>query len=211
MKKDIESVVCGCCGEKTEVEILASMLIQDRGLDNKPQYQWQLPIIQECPNCHYCHFSIGQPVSEDVKKIVMSQQYQEIMKKSCEDVYDRSVKAAAKLSKSIQDKIYLYLIACWNSEFHDQMKAAKAMRKRVVKLMEGYFLEQQEVGMVLTYIDSQRQLGRFDGALETARSIEQAVEENVQKEDILYQILQFEKRLLNASDSKAHMISEMKL
>lgn len=209
MKKIRENVICGCCGEKTEVEIVQSIFIRDYGLDNKPQFSWQLPMIQECPYCHFCSEDISRSATEDIKNKVMLRKYQSAMKDTCSDEYDRKVRAAAELSDDVEDKIYLYLAACWNLEFHGQKEAADEMRKKAVALMEILFEEKSQFEMVLMYIDSLRQLGMFDEAKETVESVRQAAENNLSRKDVSYAIFQFEKELLKISDSKAHMISEL--
>ncbi len=130
MKIKKVEVVCGCCGKKVEIEIIQSMLSTDYGLDNKPQFQWQLPLIQECPACRYCGLDISKPVKKEVGNIVKLPQYQKIMNGNYEDAYDLRVKSAAKLSVDTEDKIYLYLISCWNLEFNEKHEGAAAMRAR---------------------------------------------------------------------------------
>lgn len=202
-------VKCACCGADVRIEVLKSVYKKDCGLDQKPEYEYLLKTIDECPKCHYCSQRLDKAITENVKKIVASKKYQNIMNLQSDDERGRRIRAAAKLAENDAEKANLYLLAAWHYEWEKELKTALQMREKAIVHMEELLKGQVPVATVLIYIDCLRQVGKFAEANEVINEIETAIEENLERNSVEYKIFQYEKELINHLDDAAHMVSEV--
>ena len=210
MRKITRNVICACCGKVIEVTEIISRYIVDSGLDQRPEHEGLLIEINECPHCHYCAQEISKFISEDVKNIVFSDKYQEIMKSDYEDLVDRKIKAAAKLAESRAEKIMLYLTSCWHLEFQQKIKEAAAMRKKAVVYMEKEIEGEPPIELVFMYLDSLRQLGEFDKSFTVISEIGNILYQNLDPDDFLLALFRYEVMLIEQRDALPHLLSEVK-
>lgn len=209
MRKIEREVKCGCCGKEIKVEDVLSMYIKDSGLDQKPLSAEFLVKINECPHCHYCSPDIENTISEDMKAIVFSEKYQEIMKSPGKDPEGRKIKAAIKISENNFIKIHLYLTLCWHLEFQGEMQRAEEIRKRAVSAMEEELEGEPSVELVLVYIDCLRQLGEFTKCRSVMDEIQDILYENLDEKDFLIKLFMYEKKLVEKLDKEPHLASEI--
>lgn len=203
-----ENVQCGCCGKEIAIVFPQSTYIGNYGLDLRPEYEYQLREVYECPFCHYCSTQIHIKISENIKRIVFSEKYQEIMERKI-DQKDRRIKAAAKLADTIHEKIELYLTSCWYLEFQNRMPEADAMRRKAVSFMEKEIEGCPSIELIITYLDSLRQLGEFQKCREVIYEIDSLVEQEIDSNENIYKIFQLEKKLCREKEKRNYFISEV--
>lgn len=209
MQKLKQKAVCGCCGGEVESIVTKSMYIHDSGLDQRPEYEYQLLDIMKCPHCHYCSAELDKPVPEKIKKFVFSDEYRKMVREIGIDQNDCCIKAAAELAQVNEEKIYMYLKSCWYLEFQNKRDLADSMRKKAVAIMEEEIELYPPIELVIIYIDSIRQLKQFDKCEKTINEIDNLVTQRFAPDETIYKIFQYEKQLIEARDSAPHMISEI--
>ncbi len=207
--KQIErKTVCGCCGKEIIQTVTISRYQSDIGLDGRPTKASALPLIQECKYCHYCSIDLGKKISDKAKSVVMSAEYQNILKKDYADMQICKLKAAIYATEDIRAKGYLYLVICWYMEIHN-LQGAIEMRRCAVNIMEELFVHGADLEEILVYIDCLRILGRMAEAQEQITAIEELIEDNFPSDNILYKRYKFEQQLVLEKDRNAHYISEV--
>lgn len=209
MQKMILKKQCACCRKEADVAERVSAYIEDTGLDQRPKYEYLLSEIQECPNCHYCSFDIEEPVMEKVREEVYTEEYQSAIKDERFDIDERRLNAAIKLAEKDKEKADLYLNACWKQEFKGNKNTADIMREKAAACMEKMFQEAVRFELVLLYLDCLRQLKRYEEATVLINEIEEHVIQNLEPDEIPYQVFCLEKKLIADRDHKPHMMSEV--
>lgn len=208
MRQIEKKTVCGCCGKEIIQTVMISRYQSDAGLDGKPTNISALPLMQECKYCHYCNIDLGKKIPDKTKSVVMSAEYQNILKKDCMDTQMCRLKAAAYATEDRKVKWHLYLAVCWYMEMQDVI-GAEEIRAQAVTLMEDTFQQSADLDEILVYIDCLRILGRMAEAEEQIDAIEELVENNCPSDSILYRRYKFEKYLVLDKDRNAHCVSEV--
>lgn len=210
--KTIETEVqCSCCGVKVKVKICVSRYIGDAGLDNKPENEEGFPILQKCPECGYCDFSIGDDTcTSEMRKIVESAPYQALVNSKAKGTeIEKRLKAMQMLAADSEKAAYLSMLLCWHYEWSGNKDTACAERRKAIGHLEKTFEKAAPAETVLIYIDSLRQLKEFKQAGETIQSVEEGMESCLAKDSLLYRVFQFEKQAVKRGDFRSHTLKEV--
>ena len=204
--KDIE-VTCANCGKPVTIKVKLSFMSRDSGFDTKPAEKYLLRDIHQCPNCGYSGYDIskGSPTG-----------YAYIW-----DPYDPSktvYKNAIISTDDLGEKFDLLLNYTWFLEFENRFDEAKEIRDQALKQLDKA-METEEfvnnlnledmIGLACIYIDSLRQLERFDEAKEDADALKEVIHENKPNsyiEKVCDKLIEF----INNKDAAPHMQSEIK-
>lgn len=203
-------VKCGCCGNSVEINKVKSRFRADYGLDNKPQYLREFPLISVCSDCGYTALNLEKELSQSYKTIVASEEYQKQVRSLSDNVNDK-IELALKTEYDDEARAYLLLLGCWYLEFNNKKIEALAKRREAVSYMEDSFENEYELKAVIIYIDCLRQLKLFQDAMQAIQDLEDFLSENLDSEDIRYKLFMFEKKLIQLEDSTPHMVSEVML
>lgn len=209
MKQKEMKVICACCGKEVTVPVRISSYRRDSGLDQKPEIPALLPLIQECPNCHYCSNALEAPVSENVKTKILNENYYNYMEEV--EISDRAfvrLQAAMRGTEDDKKNAFFHLWSAWFCEWNDSMETAKMFRRKAVDFMEKCLQQAVDFPFMLIYIDCLRQLEAFEKAEEVIADIEGMVVKNLSPERAEYKVFLYEKQLVEAKDARAHMVSE---
>ena len=206
-----EKVRCAVCNEKVEqMHCMSTNSFGYADLDFRPAPQARFTMymsLKQCPKCGYATPRRIQVISDEKKEIVLSNEYQEILKTIPEQ--NKNARKAymcayieEKLNK-IRNAIEYYKMAAWAfGDANNEM--ATACRNKAMELMEARseskMKNYSEYGPV--YIDMKRRNGEFEAALEALRTFK-LVPFKYMKEWKAY-----ERKLCRAQDKKAHSCEE---
>lgn len=209
MKRINQRIKCGCCGMEVEVPAILSSYRNDCGLDQKPEDISLLPMIQECPHCHYCSKSLKEKVPETVKNRILTDVYHRYMEENSDaDRVFLQLQAALIGTEDDKKKAFFNLWSAWYCEWSGKNELAKQFRAKAVEHMEDAMDSAVDMNFMLVYMDSLRQLGEFEKVEEVIQDLETDVKENLSPERAEYKVFMFEKELVKAKDGRAHMVSE---
>lgn len=206
MQNDNIMIACPCCGEEVEITIRRSNYIPDEGLDMKPIGAGRLPKIYECPSCHYCSPFLDGEIEPEVEAVVRSQFYQDSFKQAG-DPEKRRFLSAIRLAPTMRLAMDLWMVYCWYLEFNGEMEEAAKARENAVAIQEEYIKENQDFDVMMQRMDSLRQLGRMEEALDMIPLMKPLV--NPQENPHLVKMLIFEKKAILNGDRAPHMESEV--
>ena len=210
-----EEVECCICGEKsTHMSIGSTNSFGSPDLDTRPPemqrstiYHW----IQRCPKCGYCASDLSE-CSENTKEIVNSKEYQNISGSPEMPVTAASFLAQAyelEMQQAYSDSAWQVIHAAWICDDNNNLKLSTKCRKQAIALIEkaknhGQILIDQVGASEAVTIDLMRRSGMYQQALELSEAIKKD-----DLEEIIMQIIQYQKVLIAKNDIAAHTISEV--
>ena len=206
MKKITRKIKCACCGHETEMEVNVSRNVNQAGLDARPQYKWQLRSYQECPKCHYVSWDISRKTGEDVATLVSSDKYRKVLDSNTNQ--SRYYEAMLLLIANQEDSLNVILQYLWWTEFTGDSQGTQ-VRERAISLLKTITDTKPLVMYVFTYIDLLRRNSEFDKAADILNDVSSSMEKNKEDNKLLYQIYQYERRLIEAKDTAPHLVSEV--
>lgn len=206
MKKITRKIKCACCGHETEMEVNVSRNVNQAGLDGRPQYEWQLRPYQECPKCHYVSWDISRKNGEDVATLVSSDKYRKVLDSNTNQ--SRYYEAMLLLVANQEDSLNVILQYLWWTEFTGDSQGTQ-VRERAISLLKTIIDTKPLATYVFTYIDLLRRNSEFDKAADILNDVSSSMEKNKEDNKLLYQIYQYERRLIEAKDTAPHLVSEV--
>lgn len=203
------SVRCAVCGQISEQTVVASRYISGHGLDGKPVGPAPEMSVMECPYCHHVAADLADPVSEAVRTYVHSDAYIHWYAAQTDPAL-RQLEGAALIAAQTDLAIAArwHLAAAWYCEEHAMPDRTEQNRRQYLEMIlaSGCKLTPDEM---LPYLDSLRQLGRFEEARALAGQLQPAFARLFEEQDIHRKILQSEINLVDAGDAAPHMVSEV--
>lgn len=206
MKKITRKIKCACCGHETEMEVNVSRNVNQAGLDGRPRYEWQLRPYQECPKCHYVFWDISRKTGEDVATLVSSDKYRKVLDSNTNQ--SRYYEAMLLLIANQEDSLNVILQYLWWTEFTGDSQGTQ-VRERAISLLKTIIDTKPLATYVFTYIDLLRRNSEFDKAADILNDVSSSMEKNKEDNKLLYQIYQYERRLIEAKDTAPHLVSEV--
>lgn len=202
---------CGCCGKCFEGLIVNSCYRGDYGLDNKPMQKDGYPLVEQCPNCGYCGFSIEKQVSEEIRETVKSEEYKKILEAGGENQDIYRLQAMLLLTDDLEQESYIHLLLCWIYEEEQKKIEALKERKTAASQMEKEFEEKPSVlvEQMMIYIDCLRQLGEWEQAKMVVEDIGEDIQEHFNLKHLIRRIFEFEKKAIEIQDTAPHSIREV--
>ena len=195
MKLINKEVICPVCGNKHNFKDVMSIYIKDSYLDGQP-YDVNMTFgIDECPNCHYVTKDINLPVNQEIKKIVLSQEYKNDAINLDHEYF--ILNSMHTLHNRCIEELFWYK-RNHGMEYKDEIE--KCITKKETDFKAGRINDES----YLAYIDLLRQSGRFDDCKQAIESLL-----NSTNNDYIKQLIDFEKILIEKKDTNSHLHSEM--
>ncbi len=188
------------------MEANVSRNVNQAGLDGRPQYEWQLRPYQECPKCHYVSWDISRKTGEDVATLVSSDKYRKVLDSNTNQ--SRYYEAMLLLIANQEDSLNVILQYLWWTEFTGDSQGTQ-VRERAISLLKTIIDTKPLATYVFTYIDLLRRNSEFDKAADILNDVSSSMEKNKEDNKLLYQIYQYERRLIEAKDTAPHLVSEV--
>lgn len=153
---------CGNCNEKITLHA-KSLENNIEYLDGKNKnFQYEL---DTCQNCLYTSLDIEKSTNMKTKLKVKSKKYREIFDNEDLELGLRKIEAALFLTKDKDEEFLLNMYAAWRCE-NLKLDSISYRRKANMIFKEKYETTQVPLKNVLENIDSVRQAGEFEEALE---------------------------------------------
>lgn len=203
------SVRCTVCGKDSEQFETVSRYLPDYGLDSKPFGMEANADLMECPHCHYLAPDLADPVSETVRGYVCSDAYTRWFAAQTDPGLRRLEGAALIAAQTdIAAAARWHLAAAWYCEDHNMPDRARQNRRQYLEMTLDSGCKLTPDGM-LPYLDSLRQLGRFDEARALAGQLQPAFARLYDEQNIHRRILLTEQHLIESRDEAPHLVSEV--
>ena len=207
-------VECRVCGEKcNRMSIGSTNSFGSPDLDTRPPemqrstiYQW----IQRCPSCGYCSPDLSK-CEANVAEIVATDEYQNIITNTQIPEMAASFLALSYVEQTqgqFSESSWRAIHAAWICDDEYDLEASISCREKAISLINQAnshsqnIAKQAGVSEVIT-IDLLRRAGKFQHALEL---IGKAKVSDI--EEIILQVLEYQKSLIENSDTSVHTISE---
>jgi len=209
-----ERITCCLCGKESEYRGIGSTnAFGSPDLDTRPpqmQRSTMFAWVQRCPYCSYCSSDIAK-ASEKTKSVIESGEYQSQLKdKAFPDLANSFLCEAmiAEKEERFSEAAWAMIHAVWTCDDAGYEESAGKCRIKAVGLMKkgiakGECFAEQDGLDIAIMADLLRRSGQFGEA-----SV--LIEKNQSRitEDIIKNILIFQKKLISQSDIKCHTISE---
>ncbi len=202
-----KKIVCAYCGkESTQKVLLSYSSFGPMDLDTRPAPNGRrvLPYkVQECPHCHYCNSNIE---NKKIVPISLDDNYSSIVADESIDDVPKKYYLLGYLQSQNSEHYKAgmsYLNAAW---FYDDLKndeQATFFRKKAAQELSQHALKKDDGDAALILLDIFRRIGEF----EEAKGLIEWLGETGEKE--LDRIIQFQKNLIERTDTKAHNMSEV--
>jgi hypothetical protein len=209
------TIKCSICGEECEhFDIESTNTFGASDLDTRPAEMARSTIeywVQICPNCGFCAPDISESI-DNSSKIIKSNEYIQQLKDPglpelakaflCYSMILESTDEFAKAGWAI-------IHAAWVCDDNKQKSGADKCRYRAISLIQKADKNQQSFAKQkgldnAILVDLLRRTGQFDSAMkicnETFRN---------GLDQIIIDILEFQKKLINKSDTGCHTIDEI--
>lgn len=201
-----EKKVCAHCGKESEQSVVySSSSFGSMDLDTRPpmskmtlQYE-----VQECPHCHFCNSTI-----EDATCIPksFSLEYKSLLKNNAVSKIAKKFLLAALLKVEIGDNLRAgenYLKAAWVFDDEKNYEAALSARKEAARYFRKHIDATDDGDVAIILVDVLRRAGDFNDAIELISLIGDT------EDELLNNILVFEKSLINKKDISCHNMGEI--
>lgn len=204
-----KTIVCPCCGNEHTYSMLKGYsTCSDIDLDTNPHNPALYDRVIMCPNCGYATSKPYASISDDIKSVVKSSVYVDMLNNKMFDSISKKLLLAGYIAvkeRDAKEAGYDYLLAYWYLKESNSPEAYKACEK-AIKNFERHLNKNQDEEIAMIIIDCYRQMKRFDDALETIQSLATFI-----KNGQLKQILLYEKKLVENGDYESHQLSEVGL
>ena len=207
-------VICGICGKKSEHDIIGSTHeFGSPDLDTRPPAGMRYTIntwVQRCPHCGYCASNI-EDVSKYADSIINNQEYQFQLESDEYPELASSFLCKAMLEKTNRDlvqAIWSTIHAAWACDDSGDSKSGKKCRIKAVGLIKDLgpsrqtISDEPEADIAIT-VDLLRRAEQFDEALQVIE-----LKQGVFRNEIIRNILEFQKELISRYDTSCHTINE---
>lgn len=210
-----KEITCSVCGKKSEhVGIGSTNTFGPPDLDTRPPEMERSTIhawVQRCPHCGYCASTIADD-SHIAHSIINSREYQSQLEFPDHPELANSFLCKAMIEKedgALSQSAWSAIHAAWACDDSGDRNSAKKCRVKAVELIKlatsnGEKLTDQEGAEVAITVDLLRRSEQFD---EASHFIDNKHHEI--REDIIRDIMKFEKELICRSDILCHTISEV--
>lgn len=202
---------CSVCGAKNEFPVLTSTnTLGGPDLDLRPAEMQRSTMrlwIQECPKCGYVSNNVSDK-SPVPKEWLSSPEYS-----TCEGISFSSALARRfykqyliqKKVGNIEDAFYAVLRAAWSCDDSNEVQNAKRCRETAIplitKLIAGNTSNRET--LLIVKADLMRRAEQFDALLAEYAAVHL-------KEDLLNQILKFEKERAKTHDTRCYCVADVK-
>ena len=204
--------ICGVCGE--EIQYLTGyspIYHMDSDLDTRG---WAISRLCEqqgiprCPKCGYAAFiDKFSNCTEDVKKLVISKEYQAIINNNELPENANSFFALAyekQYMHQLVDSAWSYIYAAWVCDSENNYKASKYCRENAIRMIEiatlyGQKITDKEWEAAVITIDLMRRAGLFEQALKLVEETKQKFIHPNTSTKVIY-----EEKLIKLQDTDAH-------
>lgn len=224
----VEERTCAVCGEISKHRVITSTsAFGSMQLDTRPPYPQGASIdmwIQRCPSCGYCAPDIFKG-SQQASNIIKSEHYQKQLGNPNFPELANSFLCWSLIQEStleFAEAAWSCIHAAWacddaslvfddagrlQDNAHIAMSAQNCRTKALASLQRarerGQRFAEQEGGEEILMVDLARRSGQFDLALHLC---EEGLAKN--PENIIKDILQFERVLISRHDTRAHTVKE---
>lgn len=202
------TIVCNCCGKKFEAKLLKSFFSEHPlDLDLNPHHPAAYDRVTMCPQCGYSSSNMNVAVSKDIKRIVNSEKYKDVLANPFFDEATKKLLLAGHISAKKSDYLdaaYCYLMAMWHFSELNSDKVTNA-RGKAIAYFSKYLSRSRDDELALVLVDLLRQSSRFEEAAETAISLK----EYLLSDSFEMRVLRFENSLIEKKDSSSHSVREV--
>ena len=203
-----KTIVCNCCGKRFQAKLLKGFFNEHPlGLDGNPHHPAAYDRVTACPHCGYSSSNMNAAVSAEIRSIVNSSKYKDVLGNPFFDDTTKKLLLAGHIAAKKADYLeaaYCYLMAMWHFSEIDSDKVGNA-REKAITYFSRYLSQTRDDEMALVLIDLLRQASRFEEAAETASSLE----EYVSTDAGVMRMLMFEKSLIEKKDTSTHSVKEV--
>ena len=151
-------------------------------------------------------WDISRKTGEDVATLVSSDKYRKVLDSNTNQ--SRYYEAMLLLIANQEDSLNVILQYLWWTEFTGDSQGTQ-VRERAISLLKTITDTKPLVMYVFTYIDLLRRNSEFDKAADILNDVSSSMEKNKEDNKLLYQIYQYERRLIEAKDTAPHLVSEV--
>lgn len=199
-------VKCAHCGKESEqTTVYSSSSFGSMDLDTRPpmsdmtlQYE-----LQECPHCHFCNNTIADATNIPES---FSPEYDALSKNNVISKTAKKFLLAAMLRAQIGDKLKAgeyYLKAAWVFDDENAQEAAKDARKNAAIYFREHVDATDDGDVAIMLVDVHRRAGDFKAAADLIDLIGDT------EDELLNNILSFEKSLISKKDTSCHNMGEI--
>lgn len=199
-------ITCPCCGRKSTQRLLAGTFthgIPDLDLNrHNPEIY---DAVFQCPHCGYVCEDTSTPVSEEIRTLVLSQEYQDAV---ADDELAPAIKKqmlhGALLEAAGQHRKagFAYQRAYWL--MRDSGSEDLSALHDAISCFADHLTENYDETCCMVLIDCLRQARRFDEAAATADYLLKYT-----RDADLIPLIRFEQKLIATQDSAVHSVSEV--
>lgn len=200
------TVKCAHCGKESEqTTVYSSSSFGSMDLDTRPpmsditlQYE-----VQECPHCHFCNNTIADATNIPES---FSPEYDALSKDNIISKTAKKFLLAAMLRAQIGDKLKAgeyYLKAAWVFDDENAQEAAKDARKNAAIYFREHVDATDDGDVAIMLVDVLRRAGDFKAAADLIGLIGDT------EDELLNNILSFEKSLISRNDTACHNMGEI--
>lgn len=224
MKIVNQTIKCPYCNNEINTLVTMSQFIPFTSLDLKLPNELRLK-TDHCKNCNYT-FVNGNVKYDSVKEMfIKSPEYKKIWEDNLLDTIEKEHLSLLIISESKMDVPLIYIDLAWHNENKDDYEKAKEYRRKYLEVAREVIDENERdnnedinlyneriLNLLLQMLDSYRQLEDVDNANKIIDEVETFLnkEENAcLKEDVILNIINFEKELLSNNDFKEHFTNEI--
>lgn len=205
-KIKLEKLICAHCGKESEqTTIYSSSSFGNMDLDTRPpmsdmtlQYE-----VQECPHCHFCNNTIADATNIPES---FSPEYDALSKDNVISKAAKKFLLAAMLRSQLGDNLKAgeyYLKAAWIFDDENAQGAATDARKNAAKYFRKHVDATDDGDVAIMLVDVLRRAGDFNDAADLINLIGDT------EDDLLNNVLAFEKSLISKNDTSCHNMGEI--
>lgn len=202
---------CAVCGNEAEYNvIMSSNSMGCMDLDTRPPQMIRSLIsmqIEYCEKCGYANSSISSKVSYDTRKLMRTEEYEEIVNNESINKTSKAYLLSGYLNSKEQnykDSGFLYLKAAWTFDDCRDLDNSIIARKKAIKEFENYLKNNEDVQLEMIIVDALRRSKQFDKAIVLSNELIDKVDN-----EFLKQIIKFQITLCNNQDYSCHDVGEV--
>lgn len=200
------TVKCAHCGKESEqTTVYSSSSFGNMDLDTRPpmsgmtlQYE-----LQECPHCHFCNNTIADATNIPES---FSPEYDALSKDNAISKAAKKFLLAAMLRSQLGDNLKAgeyYLKAAWVFDDENAQGSATDARKLAATHFRKHVDATDDGDVAIMLVDVLRRAGDFNAAADLINLIGDT------EDDLLNNVLAFEKSLISKNDTSCHNMGEI--
>lgn len=203
-----KNITCKCCGIDYKAKLLKGFYNDYIGdLDSYPNHPASYDAVIMCPNCGYVTDSVYQEINDDIRKYVGSTDYIELFTNSdFQEELKKMILWGYLFTKKgdYSGSAYAYLLAYWYMREHNTSKKYE-MLDTSIEFMMKYLEKNIDIDSAIVLVDCLRQAQKYEEAIETLQSLSDYMDPL----DVRFNILNYEKTLIESNDSMPHSLNEV--